>query len=221
MKPIFSYNTDINKNAYMNWRTNRFDDIHNMHVLAEGFMTSAITLAQICLRDNHDKKADMLIFPILFNLNHGIEVYLKSMCWNLNQLLNRTDTFESSHNLRNLLEKTKKLTVEFVDNRTEALQWCIRLEKYIGELYTKIETVKDNGKKVYDITFARYSLTRDLESQFYITEFNNVVIDLENFVQFFNDVFRDLDNISSYLLDVLEQRSELRAEMESEYHSNL
>ncbi|OEI75649.1 hypothetical protein BG616_16185 [Bacillus subtilis] len=213
MRDIFSYNPDINKNAYMNWRTNRYDHIHNMHVIAEGFMNSAITLAETCLEDNHDKKADMLIFPILFNLNHGIEVYLKSMSWNLNQLLSRTDTFESSHNLKNLLEKTKKLTVEF-DNRTEALKWSIQLEKYIDELYTKIETVKDNGRKFYDITFARYSLTRDLEPQFYITEFNNVVIDLENFVLFFNDVYSELRNMSSYLLEILERRSELEAEME-------
>ena len=203
----------------MNWRTNQFNHIHNMHVIAEGFMNSAITLAQTCLKDNRDKKADMLIFPILFNLNHGIEVYLKAMCWNLNQLLNKAKTFEPAHNLKNLIKKKKKLIVEF-DNRTEALQWSLQLEKYIDELYTKIETVKDNGKKVYDITFARYSLTRDLEPQFYITEFNNVVIDLENFVQFFNDVYRDLDNMSSYLLDILEQRSELKAEMESDYHSN-
>lgn len=204
----------------MNWRTNRFDHIHNMHVIAEGFMNSAITLAQTSLKDNHDKKADMLIFPILFNLNHGIEVYLKAMCWSLNQLLNKKETFESSHNLNNLIKETKKLTSAF-DNRTEALQWSLQLEKYIDELYSKIETVKDNGKKVYDITFARYSLTRDLEPQFYITEFDNVVIDLENFVQFFNDVYRGLDNMSSYLLDILEQRNQLRAEMESEYHSNL
>lgn len=219
MKDIFSYNADINKNAYMNWRTNRFDHIHNMHVIAEGFMNSAISLAETCLKDNHSKKADMLIFPILFNLNHGIEVYLKAMCWNLNQLLNKTGTFESSHNLKNLIAQTKKLTVEF-DSRTEALQWSFQLEKYIDELYTKIETVKDNGKKVYDITFARYSLTRDLEPQFYITEFNNVVIDLDNFVQFFYNVYKDIDNISSYLLTLLDQRNGLKAEIEAEYHSN-
>lgn len=220
MKAIFSYNADINKNAYMNWRTNRFNHIQNMHVIAEGFINSAITIAKTCLNDNHDKKADMLIFPIIFNLNHGIEVYLKAMCWSLNHLLNKAETFETSHNLKNLINETKKLIVEF-DHRTEALQWSVKLEKYINELYTKIETVKDNGKKVYDITFARYSLTRDLEPQFYITEFNNVVIDLENFVQFFNDVYKDLDNMSSYLLDILEQRNELKAEMESEYYSNL
>lgn len=140
----------------MNWRTNQFDHIHNMHVIAEGFMKSAISLAETCLKDNHDKKADMLIFPILFTLNHGIEVYLKAMCWNLNQLLNKNQTFESTHNLKSLIMKAKKLTAEF-DGNSEALEWSQQLEKYIDELYTKIETVKDNGKKVYDITFARYS----------------------------------------------------------------
>lgn len=216
MKDIFSYNTDINKNAYMNWRTNRFEHIHNMHVIAEGFLNSAISLAGTCLKDNHDKKADLLIFPILFNLNHGIEVYLKAMCWNLNQLLNKSKSFESSHNLKNLMKETKKLIAEF-DHQTEALQWSIQLEKYIDELYTKIETVKDNGKKVYDITFARYSLTRDLEPQFYITEFNNIVIDLENFVLFFSNVFKDLDNMASYLLGLLEQRNEIEAESRANF----
>lgn len=60
-----------------------------------------------------------------------------------------------------------------------------------------------------------------MEPQFYITEFNNVDIDLENFVQFVNEVYKDLDNMSSYLLEILEQRNELKAEMESEYFSNL
>lgn len=41
------------------------------------------------------------------------------------------------------------------------------------------------------------------------------------FLQFFNNVYRDLDNMSSYLLNILEQRNELKAEMEYEYHSNL
>ena len=214
MKDIFSYNADINKNAYMNWRTNRFDPIHNMHVIAEGFMNSAISLAESCLKDNHDKKADMLIFPILFNINHGIEVYLKAMCWNLNQLLNKSKTFETSHNLKSLIKETKKLMKEF-DHKPEALQWATQLEKYIDELYTKIETDKDNGKKVYDITFARYSLTRDLEPQFYITEFNNIVIDLDNFMHFFNDVYKDLNNMSSYLLALLEHRNEIEAEYRS------
>ena len=37
MKPIFSGNSDIEKSAFMNWRTSKQEDIQNMLVLAEGF----------------------------------------------------------------------------------------------------------------------------------------------------------------------------------------
>src|SRR5688572_19561245 len=105
MKDIFSYNKDIEKNAYMNWRTQRFDHIHNMIVIAEGFSISALLLVKEILKDNRDKKADNLIFPILFNANHSIEVYLKAICWTQNQLLDKNDTFDGNHNLQGLFKK--------------------------------------------------------------------------------------------------------------------
>ena len=39
MKEIFSYNVDVNKTAYMNWRTKYHEQIHNMIVIADGFIT--------------------------------------------------------------------------------------------------------------------------------------------------------------------------------------
>ena len=88
MKPIFTGNSDFEKSAFVNWRTSKHEDIQNMLVLAEGFLSSSIELAKTSLADNSDKKADMLIFPILTNANHGIELYLKSLVWTLNKLLN-------------------------------------------------------------------------------------------------------------------------------------
>src|SRR5690625_6409664 len=41
-------------------------------------ISPAITMSKKCLSGNEDKKADVLIFPILNNANHGIELYLKS-----------------------------------------------------------------------------------------------------------------------------------------------
>lgn len=72
MKDIFSYNNDIEKNAYMNWLTQRLSHIHNMIVVAEGFSNSTLLLVKEILKDNKDKKADNLIFPILFNANHSV-----------------------------------------------------------------------------------------------------------------------------------------------------
>ncbi|HDR8233351.1 TPA: hypothetical protein QC098_005990, partial [Bacillus cereus] len=110
MKNIFSYNTNIDKNAYMNWRTHSYDPIHNMIVVAEGFKDSALLLVKEILKDNTDKKADNLIFPVLFNANHSIEVYLKAICWTQNLLLNKSDTFDGNHNLKGLF--TKVVTLE-------------------------------------------------------------------------------------------------------------
>ena len=42
MKDIFSYNVDINKTAYMNWRTYKHDYIKNIITVADRFMESSL-----------------------------------------------------------------------------------------------------------------------------------------------------------------------------------
>ena len=42
MKKVFSYNPDIYKNAYMNWRTDKHQPIHNLNALAEGYFIRVI-----------------------------------------------------------------------------------------------------------------------------------------------------------------------------------
>lgn len=42
MEKIFSYYVDIDKTAYMNWRTKQHQPIHDMIILADGYMKAAI-----------------------------------------------------------------------------------------------------------------------------------------------------------------------------------
>ena len=77
MEQVFSYNADIEKTAYMNWRTRQHQPIHDMIIIADGYIKSAIMLSEDCLQDNKDKKADIVVFPMLFAANHAIELYLK------------------------------------------------------------------------------------------------------------------------------------------------
>ena len=100
MEKISSYNVDIDKTAYMNWRTRPHQPIHDMMIIADGYMKAAIMLAQDCLQDNMDKKADIVVFPILFSANHAIELYLKSINWSLNMLLNEKESFCGADALR-------------------------------------------------------------------------------------------------------------------------
>ncbi|MCM3692195.1 hypothetical protein [Neobacillus niacini] len=174
-----------------------------MIVLADGFMSSALLLTKQVLMDNSDKKADSLIYPILFNTNHGIEVYLKAISWSLNILTNTGKEFRTNHNLNDLLQDVKSLVYSFECDKEKIKVFEARIEpldNYIKELYSKIENVKPNGKKFYSIDFSRYSLTIQGEPQFYINEFDNVVVDMENFVKVFNQIHKSLDGFASHFL---------------------
>ncbi|MER1987488.1 MAG: hypothetical protein ABS948_16540 [Solibacillus sp.] len=220
MKKIFSYNADIEKNAYLNWRTQYYNHIHNMFVIAEGFSDAALLLIDAVLTDNRDKKADNIIFPILFNSNHGIEVYLKAICWTQNQLLNTNNTFKENHNLRELLKEVIKLEELNKDSSDDIMifyEMLADLNSYIEELYEKIERTtikKGNEKKFFDISFCRYPLTNQtLEPQFYINTFDNVVIDLENFLKIFKGIFKNLRALSMHYSAKLEAKQEAEYEL--------
>lgn len=198
MKKIFSYNVDINKNAYMNWRTNNHEPIHNMNVIADGYFESAILLAECCLKDNHDKKADAIIFPMIFSVNHAIELYEKSICWSLNILLGYKATFKENHDIRGIWlttkQKIKKFGFGIGHEEIEFTHMIENLEAYLEEL--SITIMKDDINNAYhNIDFSRYPLNNHNEYHFYLKKYDNVVVDLENFIV----VFRDINNCLSRL----------------------
>lgn len=209
MENIFSYNDDIAKNAYLNWRTDQFDHINNMLVVAKGFSDSALLLVEEILIDNTNKRADNMIFPILFNTNHSIEVYLKAICWSQNQLLGNNETFKGNHDLKELIEKVIILEKNLggTGEKEKFDEMLYPLKEYIDELYAKIERTrvkKGKDQKVYNITFSRYSLNNDMEPQFYINTFDNIVVDLENYRKVFKEIFSNLSSLSIHYLNLLE-----------------
>lgn len=67
-----------NNNAFLNWRTDA-PEFSAFYELGAGFLSSSIITLQAVIRDcNESDEADNLIFPIMFNLWHGIELMLKS-----------------------------------------------------------------------------------------------------------------------------------------------
>ena len=111
-KQIFEYGT-IDETAYLNWRTNRRDPIWNMCVLAEGYMDASKILIDKCLEDNDDKKADVIGFPILFQFNHGIELYVKSLFCSMNILLGYKFKIPDNHNIRGIWLSSKEKIKSF------------------------------------------------------------------------------------------------------------
>lgn len=185
-KSVFSANVDIEKNAYMNWRTNRWDLPHNFKVLGDGFKEAARTLMKSVLEDNRTKKADSLIFPISYTINHSIEIYLKAIL-KLLQILQPCDTVKIwGHDLKILFQDMVsqiKDIEEAIDGLDEVLK---NLEEYIDELYSYINN--ENGTP--QIEYARYPVDPHNNPFFYIVESENVVIDIENLLMRYDEQFR-------------------------------
>lgn len=200
MKDIFSYNADINKTAYVNWRIERNDSINNLIVIANGYMESAITLAKSLIQDNSYKRADILIFPILFNANHAIELYLKSIEWSLNKLLDNGQKIEKIHNIKQIFSTVKKRVYQFEkdkEDRNTFNEMTEGVESYIEELDSIIN--KENNKN-NNMDFSRYPFDNNYRNHFYVDEFRNVVVDIENFTTRFKEIGKNLDCISKHYL---------------------
>ncbi|WGX77575.1 hypothetical protein QJS64_20155 (plasmid) [Paraclostridium bifermentans] len=214
-QPIFSYNSDTEKNAYMNWRMDRFDSISNLNNIAKGYSKATMILCENCLENNRHKDADIIIFPILFSANHSIELYLKSIMWSINILTKSEKKFEKHHNICQIYNTVKNMILEFEedkDHRNEVKKLLKNLEEYIKEIKPIIES-KGKNKNKDNMDFPRYPLKNDWENHFYVEEFDNVVVDLENFIFRFKDIFKNLDSVAghySHLVDVIN-------EMESSY----
>lgn len=143
-KEIFSYNCDIYKNAYLNWMTSSENEISNFRVLAQGYVKSVDILCESILDDNHDHKADTVIFPILFDANHAIELYLKEIVWLENILLESNQKIEGNHNIKQLVDTLKshaKAIVNkfsYVGTVRDLNKQLTNLQDYVDEVYSTI-----------------------------------------------------------------------------------
>lgn len=183
--------------AFLNWRLSSNDNINNMLNMADGFMLSALELAKLCLQSNEGKRADILIFPILTNANHGIELYLKAILWTLNTLAGSELKIEGGHNIKQIYTtitaKVKKYggNVDFRDFQRETAD----LADYLQELFAKIKATEKDNK----MDFSRYPISGKYDNHFYVDEIGNVEVDLVNFVNRFSSIQQSLEHLSDVL----------------------
>lgn len=173
MKSFFCQGRTINTTSYMNWRISK-DDGMSFWSLAEGYFETADALISKCLEDNLDKKADIFIFPILFNIVHAVELSLKAINDYLNIILYDKAKIEGGHDIKQLSDVTLKLFRKFKEKENSA---------EVAESITAIKLVKkfiDNiFEKTNDMAFARYPINSKKEDMFYNATLQNVMVDME------------------------------------------
>ena len=192
---IFSNNPDINKNAYLNWRTDPNDQSNNLRVLASDFADGAIALINCILADNSDKKADALIMPILYCIDQSIEVYLKAIIGELEELSGNKIGKRNDHDIRQL-KNTMVSLIKKKERITKGLEKHLQpVSSYIDELYNKIQVKTPDGHTELNIDFARYPFSLNGIPHFYILATDNVVIDIENLGQRFYEIRDSLESL--------------------------
>ena len=212
-KPIFkSHNPDIEKNAYMNWRTSNRDQMHNMCVFADGYALAAKILAESILVDNSDKKADGLVYPILFDINQCIELYLKTIQWQLNMLLGKPEKFDGGHNLVGHYGKLTRLLNDFDNKYPEARgnkkdfnSMMSGVKDYIDEIKAMVPE-----KELKSMDFPRYPVMSDKETKhFYIKDVDNVTIDVEYLLTRAEEMRNALESLTLHFGEMIESQEEV------------
>ena len=174
MKSIFTNGQTTSTTAYLNWRFSSFFDIGTQFwQMAEGYFETANLLLNVCLEDNKDKKADIYIFPILFDIVHGTELALKAINDYLYLILDDESKIEGNHNIKQLSDVSVKLLNKLKSNDSseeikDALVAINLVKKFIDNIYDKTD----------DMAFARYPITNKDKEMFYACSETNVTVDL-------------------------------------------
>ena len=196
---------DDSKSADLSWQTETGHYAFNLISLAKGYSFASLKLIEDLLISNKNSEADYAIFPIIFDMNHSIELYLKAMIIIVDTLGNTDGENDNyHHNVIELYKALKKRIIQFekCGNRRKFIERTSNLEKYLDELDILI-TNKRN------MDFPRYPFSKENEEQFYIAskDYNlptKSIIDLENLRKRFSDICCSLDFFAMHYLKVFE-----------------
>jgi len=195
MESCFSFNPDDSKNAYLTWRMRNGDTSGRFKMLSGGYLEIAQKEIKELLVDNSARQADIYIFPILFDLVHGIELGLKSLNYRLRHIVGEQDANIScgGHKIQKISTDTKKLFFRFEKLKKLNVEQPITATKLICNFINNIYKHTDN------MSFARYPLDSHGKDMFYIKDDKIIVIDLDMLQAQVKYVIRMLDFLDEFI----------------------
>ena len=208
----FEWSGDIEHSAYLNWRFNLLGSTENkFYEMGIAYFETAIVLIDKCIENNLDKKADGWIFPILFNVVHGIEIFLKGFNSQIKILEKiekqqyQSTKIEGNHDIKQLCEIAISLIKK--SSQKGMLPEFQFVKKFIYILYANTA----------DMTFARYPVDRNKNPHFYINKSDNITIDLDVLRIWVCKIFSILNGCTGFVDFQIDEIKEWIYEMQQEY----
>ena len=151
--------------AFLNWnfdnslggKNNVSQLIQDNFVMGNAYMGNAVlSLYSILCSENYCSTADVLIFPIMFDLWHGVELWLKSSVDAIYYILGIDNEVKKNHKIYEYLEVLEKELKKLGMEQT--------IDIALPEL---IKLIKELQRVNANFDFARYSFRGKRKYQFY------------------------------------------------------
>lgn len=169
---IFYGDKDTNYNnpdkyAFLNWRfddsmgtnnkDNPFQSVNDNFEMGKAYMANAVlSVYSIVKTQNYCNVADQLIFPIMFDIWHGVELWLKSSITAIHLFSSKNKKLKYNHDIYNYMDTLKNELYNLDMNKT------------IKIALTEVNTMVEEFKRVNArFDFARYSFDNRNQYQFY------------------------------------------------------
>lgn len=205
---IFSYNSSINRTAYLNWRINDFySEWYQFNIMGYAYLDASINL-MILLKGNDYKQADSLIFPILFNAIHGIEIYLKGLITGFNLTLDKSNrSIPKGHDIKKLSRVIRNVSSEFSKKYLKQT-----MQEEFKRIVTIIEDITENiFAETQDITFPRYPSglnDKGTTPHFYVERKENVTVDLDLLSEQIVVIYYIFDYMETVIMEIIDRNRE-------------
>ncbi|PWK06240.1 hypothetical protein [Tumebacillus permanentifrigoris] len=203
MSSLFVVNTDINKNAYPNWRRSTYPN-ENFCSYSEMFKSSADDLIDT-IGSNLLKKADEIINPAIFLYRHSIELMLKALLVT-HYLLENADHEKIQ----------KKLDGHFLESLWSKTENIIRIhcKQYVEQDSKTLKAMREAVLELHNIdkdsTIFRYPFDNKLNVQKIGDEQRHYAIDYTNLKNNMNDLFVFLLGCYHVVYDKYENQDVIR-----------
>lgn len=188
---IFEYNVhNINRCAFLNWRMGD-NDAANMGRMGIAYIDSALLECSHYLENNSKKLADIQIFPILACFNHGVELCMKAIIWQIVDSIQDFPKVIKSHDFDLIYEALMKALDGFNPSYKANLKES--LEELV-EYFQHINSISEIDGHSFSHDLVKYPMNLKMKRFKHINNNKNTTIDLfelEYFMRRVRETFND------------------------------
>lgn len=178
--PIYYENLHDQPNfAYLNWLVGHEKKALNFKQFGENYLVGCLSMLDVVLKDNSHRLGDRVIYPIIFDAIHGIELYLKAFLFEMKY---DDEAKIWGHSVKRLLS-----LVQETSNNEKYFSLVNPDMRYVELFLDEIFKYSD------DTTFARYPNDRSGYEQFFVNSKNNIIIDMKILRIWIGAIFYILD----------------------------